>query len=89
MTPIERFAIGLMVGIFGLLIGLFAWWTLSNVPGLEFGWMFYLILSCGLGILSFVLGLWQPKKTIDVLGLIGQTILRLSNEVLRWFRFLR
>ena len=89
MTPIERLAIGLMIGIFGFLIGLFAWWLLSDGPGLQFGWPFYLALSCVLGLLSFFFGLWRPEQTIDVLGRIGRTIFNIWSEVLSWFRFLR
>ena len=89
MTLIERIAIGLMTGIFGFLIGMFAWWLFSTAPGLRFGWSFYLSLSVVLGVLSLIVGLWRPEKMIDVLGWIGKTIYSISSEVVSWFRFLR
>lgn len=89
MAFVERLAIALMTGIFGFLIGLLAWWLLADGPGLQFGWPFYLTLSCAIGLLSFLLGLWRPERTIDVLGWIGQTIFNVWSEVLSWFRFLR
>jgi len=89
MTLVERIAIGLMVGIFGFLIGMFAWWLFSTAPGLRFGWSFYLTLSVVLGVVSFIVGLWRPERTIDVLGRIGKTIYSISSEIVSWFRFLR
>ena len=78
-----------MVGIFGFLIGLIAWWLLHDQPGLQFGWLFYFTVSWVLGIASFLFGLWRPQKTIDALGLIGQTVYNVWWEILSWFRFLR
>ena len=89
MTAIERLAIALIVGIFGFLTGLCAWWYLSDVPGLDLGWSFYLTLMWLLGIVCFLIGLWRPEKTVDVLGLIGRAIYGLWNQVFHWFRFLR
>jgi hypothetical protein len=86
---IERIAIAALVGAFGFLIGLFAWWTLTLVPELRFGWRFYLGASLGLGVVAFLVGLWRPHATIDALGVAGQKIWSLGSEVLHWFWFLR
>jgi hypothetical protein len=86
---LERLTVGFIVGCFGFLTGIFGWWTLSDVPGLDFGWRSYLHLSYVLGAISFLLGLWRPGKTIDVLGLIGQKVWSLWTEVLAWFGRLR
>lgn len=88
-TVLERLAIAVLAGFLGLLVGLFAWWSLYDVPGIEFGWWAYLYLVCAFGIASFLCGLWRPNATVDMLGVIGQKILSLSSEVLSWFRFLR
>jgi len=86
---VERLAVGFGVGIFGFLIGLFAWWMLADEPGFRFGWRVYLYVSCALGIVSFFFGAWRPNTTIDALGLIGQKIWNFCDEVLDWFRLLR
>lgn len=39
---IERIAIAALVGSFGFLIGLLAWWMLTYLSELRFGWRFYL-----------------------------------------------
>jgi len=88
-TVLERLAIGVLAGFLGLLVGLFAWWSLYDVPGLEFGWRAYLYLVCAFGIASLLCGLWRPNTTADMLGVIGEKIWSLSSEVLSWFRFLR
>lgn len=89
MAVIERIAIAILVGLFGFLIGLFAWWTLTLVPELQFGWRFYLGASAALGVGAFVAGLWRPDATLDALGLAGEKIWNLWSEVLSWFWFLR
>lgn len=86
---IERLGVAFVVGLLGFLVGLFAWWTLSTVPFLAFGWRFYLVLSGGLGIVSFLLGLWRSHETMDFLGAAGRTIYSVGTEVLRWIKVLR
>ena len=62
---IERIVIATLVGLFGFPIGLFAWWTLTIVAELQFGWRFYSAVSVALGVAAVVAGLWRPHATID------------------------
>jgi hypothetical protein len=87
MTVLERFAVGLIVGGFGFLIGMFAWWELYDIPG--FGFLNSVRISVFLGVVCFLIGLWRPKATIDLLGLIGEKIWSFSLEVLSWCRLFR
>lgn len=83
---LERLLIALLVGIFGFLIGMFAWWELSDVFG---SFRIYLSISLLLGAAGFLVGLSRPNETIDLLGLVAKKIWSFSFEVLSWFRFLR
>lgn len=89
MSVLERVAIALLVGALGFLVGLFAWWTLSDAPGLDLGWRFYLRMTGVIAIVCFLLGLWRPEKTMDVLGATWEKLWSLVWEVLTWFRLLR
>ena len=89
MSVLERVAIALLVGALGFLVGLVAWWTLSEIPGLHFGWPFYLRLTGVIALVCFLLGLWRPEKTMDVLGAAWEKLWSLRSEVLTWFRLLR
>ena len=84
---LERIGIAVLVGAFGFLIGMFAWWELYDIPSL--GFLNFLRISVFLGTVCFFIGLWRPKATIDVLGAIGEKIWSLSLEVLSWFRLFR
>lgn len=86
-TILERLAIAFLVGLLGFLVGLFAWWVMF--PVLDFGWRFHWYATCAIAIVSFLLGLWRPEKTMDVLGVVGKKLWSFSSEVLSWFRFLR
>jgi len=87
MTVLERFGIAILVGAFGFLIGMFAWWEFYDIPGFSF--RNFLPISLSLGGVCFLIGLWRPNATIDLLGVIGAKIWSLSLEVLSWFRLFR
>lgn len=83
----ERLAIALITGGLGFVVGMFVWWCFAGVPG--FGLQILFPASLALGMACFLLGLWRPNETVEVLGFIGQKVSSLSSEVLSWFRLLR
>jgi hypothetical protein len=81
----ERAGIAIMVSLFGFLTGMSVWWVL---PGSAY-FPLFLKISSVFGAFCFVIGLWRPHATLDILGAAGRKIFSFSSRVLGWFRMLR
>ena len=87
VTVLERVAMALVAGLLGFLTGIFTWWAFSGIPGFDLRLFFPLSLL--LSGICFLVGLWRPNATVELLGLVGQKVWSFSNQVLSWFRLLR
>jgi hypothetical protein len=86
---VERLAIAFVLGLAGFFAGMFVWWALDDIPGLNFSFSAYLAISIVLGIVAFFIGLFRGEQGAKPVGDVWDLLNRIHSSVFRWFRIFR